>query len=151
PLRSPDPCTSPQAGRPGDPAQHRQESSQRGRERVMSEQRNGLSPDKLRAVNLLAGSSSNGADAEDCDSEAVADWLGGDPEFVAELNRVKAYYAERLRAEVRSLASEAIATLRDLTRPGVPSSVRLRASLAVLQSLNALKADDSGPMSVEGV
>jgi hypothetical protein len=117
----------------------------------MSEQRNGLYPDKLRAVNLLASSGSNRANTEDCGSEAVAGRLGGDPEFVAELNRFKAYQTERLRADVRSLASEAISTLRDLTRPGVPSSVRLRASLAVLQSLNGLKAEDSGPMSVEGV
>jgi hypothetical protein len=48
----------------------------------MSEQRIGLSPDKLRAVNLLAGSGFNRADTEDCDSEAVAGSLGGDPEFI---------------------------------------------------------------------
>jgi hypothetical protein len=44
-----------------------------------------------------------------------------------------------------------MATLRDLVRPGVAASVRLRASLAILQAVSALKADDVGPTSAEGV
>ena len=76
----------------------------------MSERNGSLSPDQLRAVGVLAGA--DPADVADCDSEAVADWLRGDPEFIAELNRVRSYGAERLRADVRSLASDAMATLR---------------------------------------
>jgi hypothetical protein len=42
-------------------------------------------------------------------------------------------------------------TLRELVSgPDVPPSVRLRASLAILQAVNALKADEAGPTTVEG-
>jgi hypothetical protein len=59
---------------------------------------------------------------------------------------------ERLRADVLSLASDAMATLRELvSRPDVPPSVGLRASLAVLQAADALNAEQIGPMSAEGV
>jgi hypothetical protein len=45
-----------------------------------------------------------------------------------------------------------MATLRELvSRPDVPPSVRLRASLAVLRAADALNADQIGPMSAEGV
>ncbi len=118
----------------------------------MSEREAGLSPDQLRAVNVLAGAESNGAGLADCESEAVARWSGDDPEFIAALNRAKSYRTERLRAEVRSLASDAMATLRELvSSPDVAPPVRLRASLAILQAVNALKADDAGPKTAEGV
>ena len=65
----------------------------------MSERNGSLSPDQLRAVGVLAGA--DPADVADCDPEAVAEWLRGDPEFIAELNRVRSYGAERLRADVR--------------------------------------------------
>ena len=75
-----------------------------------------------------------------------------DPEFIAELNRAKSYRTERLRADIRSLASDAMATLRELvSSPDVAPSVRLRASLAILQAVNALKAEDAGPKTAEGV
>jgi hypothetical protein len=68
------------------------------------------------------------------------------------LNRAKSYRIERLRADVRSLASDAMATLRELgSSPEVPPAVRCRASLAILQANAALKADDVGPTSAEGV
>jgi hypothetical protein len=45
-----------------------------------------------------------------------------------------------------------MATLRELvSSPDVAPSVRLRASLAILQAANALKADDAGPKTAEGV
>jgi hypothetical protein len=45
-----------------------------------------------------------------------------------------------------------MATLRELvSSPDVAPSVRLRASLAILQAANALKADDAGPKTGEGV
>jgi hypothetical protein len=59
---------------------------------------------------------------------------------------------ERLRADVRSLASDAMATLRELvSSPDVPPAGRLRASLAILEATAALKADEFGPTSAEGV
>jgi hypothetical protein len=82
----------------------------------------------------------------------VAEWLRGDPEFIAELNRVRSYRAERLRADVRSLASDAVATLRELVSGSdVPPAVRLRASLAILQAADAMKAETIGFTSARGV
>ena len=95
----------------------------------MREPENGLSLSRLRAVNVLAGAESDGADVAGCESEAVAEWLRDDPEFIAGLNRAKSFRRERLRADVLSLASNAMATLRELVSgPDVPPSVRLRAS-----------------------
>ncbi len=76
----------------------------------------------------------------------------GDPEFIAELNRVRSYRAERLRADVRSLASDAMATLRELiSGPDVPPAVWLRASLAILEAANAMKPETIGSRSAQGV
>jgi hypothetical protein len=100
----------------------------------------------------LAGSGANESDAADCESEAAAGWLGDDPEFFASLNRASSYRIERLRADVRSLASDAVATLRELiSGPDVPPAVRLRASLAILEANAALTADAFDPTSAEGV
>jgi hypothetical protein len=78
--------------------------------------------------------------------------LRDDPEFIASLNRAKSFRRERLRADVWSLASAAMATLRALvTRPDVASSVRLRASLAILQAAGALNIEPIGPRAAEGV
>jgi hypothetical protein len=68
------------------------------------------------------------------------------------LNRAKSFRRERLRAEVRSLAFDAMATLRELVSgPDVPPSVRLRASLAILQAADAMKVEQIGPMTAEGI
>jgi hypothetical protein len=104
------------------------------------------------AVNVLAGAESDGADVAGCDSDAVAGWFQDDPEFIAGLYRAKSFRRERLRADILSLASDAMATLRELVSgPDVPPSVRLRASLAILQAADALKAEEIGPTSAEGV
>ena len=79
----------------------------------MSETEAGLSPSRLRAVNVLAGAESNGTDVAGCESEAVAEWLQDDPEFIAGLNRAKSFRRDRLRADVLSLASNAMATVRE--------------------------------------
>ena len=49
----------------------------------MSERAAVLSLSRLRAVNVLAGVEWDGADVAGCDSEAVAEWLRNDPEFIA--------------------------------------------------------------------
>ena len=59
---------------------------------------------------------------------------------------------ERLRADVRSPASGAMATLRELI-PGprhAPHSVRLRPCLAVLHVADALNVGEIGPTSADG-
>jgi hypothetical protein len=106
----------------------------------------------LRQRIVLAGAESNGTDVAGCESETGAEWLRDDPEFIAGLNRAKSFRRDRLRADVLSLASDAMATLRELVSgPDVPPSVRLRASLAILDAANALKAEELGPTSAEGV
>jgi hypothetical protein len=99
---------------------------------------------------MLAGSVESG-DA-DCESEATAGWFGDNPECFASLNRAKSYRMEWLRADIRSLAFDAMATLRELVSgPVVPPAVRLRASLAILQASDALNAHEFGPTSTDGV
>jgi hypothetical protein len=100
----------------------------------------------------LAGAESDGADVAGCESEDVAEWLRDDPEFIAGLNRAKSFRRERLRADVLSLASDAMATLRELVSgPDVPPSVRLRASVAILQAADALTVEEIGPTTAESV
>jgi hypothetical protein len=75
-----------------------------------------------------------------------------DPEFIAGMNRAKSFRRERLRSDVLSLASDGMATLRELVSgPDVPQSVRLRASLAILRAADALTVEEIGPTSAEGV
>jgi hypothetical protein len=118
----------------------------------MIEPETGLSPDRLRAVNVFAGAESDGAGLAVGDSESAAEWLRSDHEFIAALNRAKSFRREQVRAEVRSLAFDAMATLRELVSgPDVPPSVRLRASLAILQAADAMKVEQIGPLSAEAV
>jgi hypothetical protein len=107
----------------------------------------GHTSNRLRAVNALAG-----ADEAGCDSKAVAGWLRDDPEFIARLNRAKSFQRERLRADVLFLASDAMATIRELVSGrDVRPSARLRASLAILRAADALKVDEIGPITAEAV
>ena len=112
----------------------------------MSGQETGPDTDRPPASDPPAGSDPG------CDAEAVAAWMSRDAEAVAAENRAEAFRRDRLRADVRSLASEAVATLRELvTGPDVPPAVRLKACLAILQAADALKAEEPGPMSARGV
>jgi hypothetical protein len=86
------------------------------------------------------------------DPEAIAAWISRDAEVVAAENRAMAFRRDRLRADVRSLATEAVATLRELiTGPNVPPAIRLKACLTILQAADALKTEEPGPMSARGV
>jgi hypothetical protein len=69
------------------------------------------------------------------------------------LNRVEIGQRERLRADVRSLTSDAMAILRELISGPrhVPHSVRLLACLAVLSAAHALNVEEIGPTLAEGV
>ena len=66
-----------------------------------------LSPDQIRAIGAMSGAEA--AELDGLDVEAVVDWMAGDARFVAGLNRTKTH-----RAEVRSVALEAVAALREL-------------------------------------
>jgi len=72
-------------------------------------------------------------------------WLKTDASFQAELNRAKREQMEAMRAQVRALADSAVATLQQmLTGPDVPAGVRLKAALAVLQSVGTLEPEPIG-------
>ena len=72
-------------------------------------------------------------------------WLKSDAAFEAELNRAKREQRDALRAQFRELAEVAMSTVRAmLTGPDVPPAVRLRAAIAVLQSVGTLEPEEIG-------
>jgi hypothetical protein len=112
----------------------------------MSRNGNGLDGDLQSESDPLADSAAGG------DSEAVAAFEPRDAEAIAAENRAKTIRRDRLRADVRALTSQAVATLRELvTGSEVPPSVRLRASPAILQAANVMAVEEIGPTSAEGV
>jgi hypothetical protein len=112
----------------------------------MSRSRTG--PDAARS---RPSSPPDGSNAE-ADAETIAAWTSGDAEAIAAENRAKRFRRERLRSDVRALASQALATLREMVSgPDVPPAVRLRACLAILQAADAITAEEIGPTSAEGV
>jgi hypothetical protein len=114
----------------------------------VSDQKTGLSLENHRAVIHWAEINESDGGA----LESIFEKTSDDPEFTAGLNRVKTVKRERLRADVASLASAAMATLRKLiTNPDVPPAVRLRACLAVLHATDALTIEEIGPTSAETV
>jgi hypothetical protein len=102
---------------------------------------------------ILAGTTPAGiAEMIGADVATVRSWLDSDAEFIARLNRAKRERAESIRAEVRGLSSEAVATLREmLTGPETPPAIRLRAALSILGTREALKPETIGPASAGGV
>ena len=80
-------------------------------------------------------------------------WLRSDATFQAELNRAKQEHMDAMRAQLRGLADTAMSTVREvLTGPGVPAAVRLKAALAVLQSIGTLEREEIGetdPATIE--
>jgi hypothetical protein len=109
---------------------------------------------RLRAVDALVAGAAlpDAAAAAGVEVETLRAWSRDDAPFIARLNRAKVEQAERLRAEVRALAAQAAATLRELlTTPDAPPAVRLRAALAVLGGIDALAPEKIGPQSANGV
>ena len=112
----------------------------------MSRSRTGPDADPTRESDPTDGPDAGG------DAESVAARTSRDAEAIAGENRAKRFRRERLRSDVRSLASEALATLREMVSgPDVPPAVRLRACLAILQAADAIAAEEIGPTSAEGV
>ena len=72
-------------------------------------------------------------------------WLKSDAAFEPELNRAKREQRDALRAQLREVAGVAMSTVREmLTGPDVPPGVRLRAAIAVLQSVGTLEPEEIG-------
>jgi hypothetical protein len=100
---------------------------------TLSEERT-VSPAQAGALAVLAAgqSISQAASAAKVDRTTVHRWLNSDPVFIAEYNAAKMEMAETLRSEVRKLANDAVAALRDLIGPNSPANVRLRAVELIL-------------------
>src|SRR5262249_15361106 len=90
----------------------------------------GPSHSQHQAILALAGGASitSAAEAAGIDRSTIYRWLRHDAEFVVELNRSKRDHLDRVRGELRSLASDAVKALRELvTSEATPPAVRLRA------------------------
>lgn len=79
-------------------------------------------------------------------------WLKSDANFLAELNRAKKEHTDAMRAQMRELADTAVSTVREmLTRADVPAGVRLKAALAVLQSVGTLQPEPIGKIDPQQI
>ena len=113
----------------------------------------GQTSNRLRAVNVLAGAESDGSDVAGCDS-------GGRGWLVALSSRVHRGI-EFGQASSGGSGSGPTSCRWPPTRwqlsgswspdSDVPPPVRLRASLAILRTADALKAEEVGPTTAEGV
>jgi hypothetical protein len=92
-----------------------------------------------------------GATVTDATKQANVDrttfylWRKSDATFQAELNRAKQEQMDGMRAQLREMADTAVSTIREMMIGDyVPPSVRLKASLAVLQSIGTLTPEQIG-------
>jgi hypothetical protein len=92
-----------------------------------------------------------GATVTDATKQANVDrttfylWRKSDATFQAELNRAKQEQMDGIRAQLREMADTAVSTIREMMIGDyVPPSVRLKASLAVLQSIGTLTPEQIG-------
>ena len=106
-----------------------------------------LAPQQAEVITALV----RGATVTDATKQANVDrttfylWLRSDSTFEAELNRAKQEQIGAMRAQLRGLADTAISTVREmLTGTDVPAGVRLKAALAVLQSMGSLEPEEIG-------
>ena len=95
-----------------------------------------LSPTQAQIVVALAQGKSISAAARESGIHrtTVHNWMRNEPQFKSAVHRAKREYIELLNDQLRELASRALETIYKLIDdPGTPSSVRLKASLAVLE------------------
>ena len=106
-----------------------------------------LAPQQAEVITALV----RGATVTDATKQANVDrttfylWLKSDATFEAELNRAKQEQMDAMRAQLRGLADTAVSTIREILTGGeIPAGVRLRAALAVLQSIGTLEPEEIG-------
>jgi len=95
-----------------------------------------LSPTQASVVAALVQGKSVSAAARQAGIHrtTVHNWMRGEPEFKAAVHRAKRDYVEFLNDQLRELATGALQTLHHLIEdPATPSTVRLKAALAVLE------------------
>ena len=102
------------------------------------------------AALVVSSSVTDAASRAGVDRSTVHRWLADDPRFVAALNQAKRDALDAIRSQVRAGASEAVQVVRDiLASHEVGPAVRLKAALALLQSVGALAPDVIGPTDPE--
>jgi len=109
---------------------------------------------QLAAISALVGGASvtEAAERAGVDRTTLHRWMSGDAAFVATLNRTKLEVLDEIRAELRSTAGSAARVVRELvTNPKTPPAVRLRAALALLESVGGLTPEPLGPTTVDAV
>ena len=106
-----------------------------------------LAPQKVEVITALV----RGLSVTDATKQAKIDrttfylWLRSDATFHAELNRAKREHLDAMRAQLLGLAQTAVSTINEmLTSSDIPAGVRLKAALAVLQSLGTLEPEEIG-------
>ena len=99
-----------------------------------------------------------GATVTDATKQANVDrttfyfWLRSDATFQAELNRARREQIDAMRAQLRGLADTAVSTVREmLNGADVPAGVRLKAALAVLQSVGTLEPEPIGKVDPQKI
>ncbi len=106
-----------------------------------------LTPAQLKVLGLLASGKpiSKVAEAAGVDRSTIYRWLRDDAAFVAEFNRQKEESLSSIQAELRAMAREAVAVLREILQDKTtPASVRLRTALAVLESAGGIQIPEVG-------
>jgi hypothetical protein len=107
----------------------------------------GPAPAQLLAIAALVGGATNtaAAAAAGVDRSTLYRWSKTDADFVAELNRARGEHAAQARADLRRLAADAVATIRDLmTSETVPPAIRLKAAGMALEAAGAA-SEPCGP------
>ena len=106
-----------------------------------------LAPQQTEVISALV----RGATVTDATKQANVDrttfylWLKSDATFQAELNRAKKEHTDAMRAKLRELADAAVSTVREMvTGTDIPAGIRLKAALAVLESIGTLEREPIG-------
>src|SRR5262245_60589411 len=109
----------------------------------------GLDAAQLRVIAALVGGASvtAAAAAGGVNRVTVWRWQDADPDFVAELNRLRQEQRDAIRSGLRDLAADALVELRTLvTSPGTPPAVRLKAIGMVLGAAGVMAPEPIGPV-----
>jgi hypothetical protein len=113
-----------------------------------------LTAKQVSVIEALASGATltDAAKKAEVDRTTVYLWMRKDDLFVAELNRSRREVADAMRAQLGGLAWEAIRAVREvLTGADIPAVVRLKAALAVLQSVCGHSVPSIGPTDPETI
>ena len=124
-----------------------------------------LTPKQAKVIEALAIGASVTAAAKRAgvDRSTVYIWMKDDEDFEAQLMLARRDCADTMRAQLRELADDAVKTVQEVMKSTeVSAAVRLKAALAVLQSVGSMKEyagdasiieqwrEDSTPMFLGG-